>query len=106
MADYARAKGVTFVNHTFTSHLALSASMQAFAGLEDHRICEYPFQPKSLAVDFVATPLARDGNGEVAAPDAPGLGVGIDVAGMRPYLVETEITVAGRVLYRTPSLEG
>ena len=106
VADYARAKGVTFVNHTFTSHLALSASMQAFAGLEDHRICEYPFQPKSLAVDFVATPLARDGNGEVAAPDAPGLGVGIDVAGMRPYLVETEITVAGRVLYRTPSLEG
>ena len=29
VADYAVAKGVTFVNHTFTSHLALSASMQA-----------------------------------------------------------------------------
>ena len=105
VADYATAKGVTFVNHTFTSHLALSASMQAFAGLEDHRICEYPFQPKSLAVDFVATQILRDAQGEVAAPDAPGLGVAIDIAGMRPYLVETEITVGGQVLYRTPALE-
>ena len=105
VADYATAKGVTFVNHTFTSHLALSASMQAFAGLEDHRICEYPFQPKSLAVDFVATQIMRDAQGEVAAPDAPGLGVAIDIAGMRPYLVETEITVGGQVLYRTPALE-
>ena len=27
-------RGVTFVNHTFTTHLALSASLQPFAGLE------------------------------------------------------------------------
>jgi L-alanine-DL-glutamate epimerase-like enolase superfamily enzyme len=33
-ADYAAAKGVTYVNHTFTSQLALSASIQPFAGLE------------------------------------------------------------------------
>src|SRR6185295_3873870 len=32
-ADYAASKGVTYVNHTFTSHLALSASLQPFAGL-------------------------------------------------------------------------
>ena len=33
VADYAVAKGVTFVNHTFTSHLAaLSASLQPHAG--------------------------------------------------------------------------
>ncbi|MEO6874371.1 MAG: enolase C-terminal domain-like protein, partial [Opitutaceae bacterium] len=38
----AVARGVTFVNHTFTSHLALSASLQPFAGLEKDVICEYP----------------------------------------------------------------
>lgn len=27
VADYAVAKGVTYVNHTFTSHLALAASL-------------------------------------------------------------------------------
>ena len=45
------AKGVTYVNHTFTSNLALSASMQPFAGLEDHSICEYPTTLKQVAVD-------------------------------------------------------
>jgi L-alanine-DL-glutamate epimerase-like enolase superfamily enzyme len=104
VADYAAAKGVTFVNHTFTSHLALSASMQPFAGLAEHRICEFPFKPKPLSLDLVATPLGRDANGEIAAPDAPGLGVAVSVAGMRPYLVDVEIRVAGSVLYATPSL--
>jgi L-alanine-DL-glutamate epimerase-like enolase superfamily enzyme len=104
VADYAAAKGVTFVNHTFTSHLALSASMQPFAGLAAHRICEFPFKPKPLSLDLVATPLGRDANGEIAAPDAPGLGVAVSVAGMRPYLVDVEIRVAGSVLYATPSL--
>ena len=45
VADYAAARDVTFVNHTFTSHLALSASLQPYAGLERHRLCEYPFAP-------------------------------------------------------------
>ena len=105
VAEYAVAKGVTFVNHTFTSHLALSASMQAFAGLPDHRICEYPFQPKQLSIDFVATPMVRNAQGEVAAPDAPGLGVAVDTAGMRRYLVDVDITVGGRTLYVTPALD-
>jgi L-alanine-DL-glutamate epimerase-like enolase superfamily enzyme len=104
IADYAVAKGVTFVNHTFTSHLALSASLQPFAGLLDHRICEFPFQPKSLSVDFVATPLQHNGNGEIAAPDAPGLGIGINPAGMQKYLVNVDIKVAGKTLYATPKL--
>ena len=39
VADHAAAAGVTYVNHTFTSHLALSASLQPFAGLPDARIC-------------------------------------------------------------------
>ena len=104
VADYAVAKGVTFVNHTFTSHLALSASLQPFAGLLEHRTCEFPFQPKSLPGDFVATPLQRNGNGEIAAPDAPGLGIRINPAGMRNYLIDVEIKVAGTTLYETPRL--
>jgi L-alanine-DL-glutamate epimerase-like enolase superfamily enzyme len=104
VADYAVGKGVTFVNHTFTSHLALSASLQPFAGLADHRICEFPFHPKPLSVDFVATPLQRNRNGEIAAPDAPGLGIRINPDGMRDYLIDVEIKVAGKTLYATPPL--
>jgi L-alanine-DL-glutamate epimerase-like enolase superfamily enzyme len=39
VADHARRHGVQFVNHTFTSHLALSASLQPFAGSEGDSIC-------------------------------------------------------------------
>jgi L-alanine-DL-glutamate epimerase-like enolase superfamily enzyme len=104
VADRAAAKGVTYVNHTFTSHLALSASLQPFAGLVDHAICEYPVQLKPLATAFTADHIARDANGQIAAPDAPGLGVAIDWDGARRYLVDLEIKVGGCVLYRTPTI--
>ena len=103
VADLAQARGVTFVNHTFTSHLALSASLQPYAGLAEHRICEYPAAPKSLAVDLTATHLTPDRNGGVSAPDAPGLGVEIDGAAVRRYLVDAEIRVGGKILYATPA---
>ncbi len=104
VADYANVKGATYVNHTFTSHLALSASLQPFAGLRDHVICEYPVELKALARDLTDTRLDRDANGMVRAPDAPGLGVAVNLPAIKPYLVDTEISVNGKVLYRTPEL--
>src|SRR5688572_6813774 len=104
VADYAVGKAVTYVNHTFTSHLALCASIQPYAGLADHRICEFPAAPKPLALEFTANHLERDGNGAIAAPDAPGLGIDIEPEGIRKYLVDVEIKVAGRTLYATPAL--
>jgi L-alanine-DL-glutamate epimerase-like enolase superfamily enzyme len=104
VADYAAARGVTFVNHTFTSHLALSASLQPYAGLERHPLCEYPFAPKRLAFDLTTNHLTPNALGEVAAPDQPGLGMEIDAQRLRPYLQQVEITVNGRSLYRTPDL--
>ncbi len=104
VADYAATRGVTYVNHTFTSHLALCASIQPYAGLKDDVICEYPFAPKSVAFDMTETHLLPDGNGEIVLPDAPGLGIGMNVAGMARYLVDVEITVNGQMLYQTPKL--
>ncbi|MGB3329597.1 MAG: mandelate racemase/muconate lactonizing enzyme family protein [Thermomicrobiales bacterium] len=104
VAAYARSRGVTYVNHTFTSHLALSASLQPFAGSEHDRICEYPVAPKSLALDVTSTHIERDADGLIHVPEAPGLGMTLDLEAARPYLVETEIRVRGQVLYRTPEL--
>lgn len=103
VADYAVAHGVTYVNHTFTSHLALSASMQPFAGLAEHHICEYPAAPKALAVEMTRNHLLPDANGQVSAPDAPGLGMAIDDEAVHRYQVDAEIRVAGRTLYRSPA---
>jgi L-alanine-DL-glutamate epimerase-like enolase superfamily enzyme len=104
VADYAAARSVTYVNHTFTSHLALCASLQPYAGLEDHVICEYPFTPKSVAWDMTETHLTHDANGEVSVPEAPGLGIAVDTKGMAKYLVDVEISAKGKLLYRTPKL--
>ncbi|MBL8588405.1 MAG: mandelate racemase/muconate lactonizing enzyme family protein [Methylobacteriaceae bacterium] len=102
VADHARARGVTYVNHTFTSHLALSASLQPYAGFEECEICEYPVKPKPVATAFCGTPLAPGAEGAVRAPERPGLGVDVDLAAARPYLLDIEIRVGGRRLYATP----
>jgi L-alanine-DL-glutamate epimerase-like enolase superfamily enzyme len=104
VAEVAQARAVTYVNHTFTSHLALSASLQPYAGLERHEICEYPAEPKPLALAMTRSHLRPDARGLVQVPDAPGLGLNVDTAGLRPYLVDTEIRVGRRTLYRTPLL--
>jgi L-alanine-DL-glutamate epimerase-like enolase superfamily enzyme len=104
VADYAATKGVTYVNHTFTSNLALSASLQPYAGLQSHVICEYPTELKRLAVAMTKNHLERDAAGDLRAPDAPGLGIEPDLEGIGPYLVDAEIRVAGKVLYQTPKL--
>ncbi len=105
VADYAHRQGVTYVNHTFTSHLALSASLQPFAGLADHTICEYPVEPQPLAVEMTREHILPDTNGEIRLPEGPGLGISPDLQALHKYLVDAEIRVGGKVLYRTPSLE-
>ncbi len=104
VADYAVSKGVIYVNHTFTSSLALSASLQPFAGLELHEICEFPTELKSLAKSMTKNRILPDQSGLLHVPDAPGLGIEPDLAGIAPYLVEVEIRVRGEPIYTTPLL--
>lgn len=106
IADYACARGITFVNHTFTSHLALSASLQPYAGLADHTIAEYPFAPRALGLAITSNCIIPDGEGLIRVPEAPGLGMTIDATALKPYLRDVEIKVGGRTLYRTPALDG
>jgi L-alanine-DL-glutamate epimerase-like enolase superfamily enzyme len=104
VADLARARGVTFVNHTFTSHLALSASIQPYAGIESDIICEYPVEPKQLAVDITKEKILPDTNGMIHVPDKPGLGLTVDTQKLIPYLVDIEINVKGNTIFKTTSL--
>jgi L-alanine-DL-glutamate epimerase-like enolase superfamily enzyme len=104
VARYAEAAGVTFVNHTFTSHLALSASLQPFAGTASDRLCEYPVEAKALARQATTSHLELTADGTVSAPEAPGLGLEVDLDALQPYLVDVEITVGGTTLHTTPAL--
>lgn len=101
VADLAASRGITYVNHTFTSDLALSASLQPCAGLSDHELCEFPFSPKPLAQELSATHLLREADGYLSLPDEPGLGVHINPAAVRKYLVDVEIRAKGTLLFKS-----
>lgn len=103
VADYAQRRGVRFVNHTFTTPLALSASLQPYAGREADELCEYPVAPSALARAFARTPIVPDGDGRIALPEGPGLGIEPDRRALKEYLVEVEIRVGGRTLLTSPS---
>jgi len=104
VAEYAARKDVRFVNHTFNSDLALSASLQPFAGNAKDDICEYPVERKLIGESLVKDRIARDADGMVWAPEAPGLGLEPDEDTIRRFLVDVEIKVAREVLYRTPEV--
>jgi L-alanine-DL-glutamate epimerase-like enolase superfamily enzyme len=101
VADYAAQRNVFFVNHTFTTHLALSASIQPYVGLKDHELCEYPFDPSPLGRDFSRTKLSPDKTGMISVPDRPGLGVEPDLTALEKYALDVEIKVAGKNIFKS-----
>ncbi|MGE4179246.1 MAG: mandelate racemase/muconate lactonizing enzyme family protein [Limisphaerales bacterium] len=106
VARHAELAGMQFVNHTFTTSLALSASLQPYAGLSRHRYCEYPFAPSSLALELTRTRLLPDPQGLLRPPEAPGLGLEPDPAALRRYAVDYRIEVGGKTLASSPTPEG
>ncbi len=104
VADYAARRGVQFVNHTFTTDLALSASVQPYAGLESHVLCEFPSEPSTLAQEFSVTKLIPDTEGRIHLPEAPGLGIEPDQTALSKYLVPVEIRVGENLIFKTTPL--
>ena len=104
VAGYADRQGAFFVNHTYTSHLTLSAALQAYAGLERHNLCEYPMDQSSLSWAVCGNHLELDADGMVRLLEEPGLGIALDLEAVKKYLVDLEIRFGHTVLYRTPEL--
>jgi L-alanine-DL-glutamate epimerase-like enolase superfamily enzyme len=104
VAQHAVKRGVQFVNHTFTSHSALAASMQPFAGLKDFWLAEYPMEPKALCVEMNKNKIEIQSDGMIQVPERPGLGIDFDTETIKKYLVDVEIKVSGKTLYKSPNI--
>ncbi len=104
VADYAAAKSVQFVNHTFTTSLALSASIQPYAGLRRHEFCEFPTESSQLAQELTTTRLTPDSAGLIRLPEAPGLGLEPDLSKLKKYALDVQIIAGGRKLFASPAL--
>jgi L-alanine-DL-glutamate epimerase-like enolase superfamily enzyme len=100
----AEARGVTYVNHTFKSHLSLAASIHVFASVERFRLLEYCMGGSPLSTGLVQDPLDRDGEGLVRVPEKPGLGVTVNLETVKKFLHPVRIELAARVLFKQPSL--
>ncbi len=91
IARYAEARSVAYVNHTFTTPLALSASLQPYAGLKSATFCEFPVEASVLATNVTLESLGIDDDGLVHLPDRPGLGMTPDPVIIRQFLQPVEI---------------
>lgn len=101
VADAAAAQGVTYINHTFTSNLALSASLQPYAGVELAELCEFPVATRELAARLTVETITPDENGMINLPEGPGLGVQVDLATVKAYHRDVEIRVNSETLFRS-----
>jgi L-alanine-DL-glutamate epimerase-like enolase superfamily enzyme len=99
IARYAEAHSATYVNHTFTTPLALSASLQPYAGLAEHHLCEYPTESSALAQHLIVEAIRPDADGLIHIGDRPGLGVTPNPATLRKYLRPVEIRVGEQDRY-------
>ena len=98
----AEARGVTYVNHTFKSHLSLAASLHVFASVERFRILEYCVGGSPLATELVNERLERGADGLVRIPERPGLGVTVNLATLKKYLYPVKIELAAKTIFRQP----
>ncbi|MDQ0726728.1 mandelate racemase/muconate lactonizing enzyme family protein [Microbacterium sp. W4I20] len=98
-------RGATYLNHTFTSHLALSASLQPYVGDATSTWCEYPLDSQPVSRDLTVETLAVDADGLVRVPDSPGLGLTINKEVVGRYAVNVEITIDGDSVFRSPFIE-
>ena len=95
----AQQEGVTFVNHTFKSHLQLAASLHVHGGVERFQFLEYPDTPSPLARDLTTHRILRGDDGLVRVPDAPGLGIEVDLDTVRKYLKPMRIEIDGQLVF-------
>ncbi|MBI4305145.1 MAG: mandelate racemase/muconate lactonizing enzyme family protein [Chloroflexi bacterium] len=98
----ARELGLTYVNHTFKSHLQLAASIHVHAGIEQFRYLEYPAGGSPLILGLTApTGLPVNQKGMVDCPENPGLGVDVNLETVRKYQRQVRIEIDGKVLFES-----
>ena len=93
ICKFAEKNKVQYVNHTFTSHLQLSSSIQPYASSSFSIYAEYPMQLKSLAWDITENHIIKDDDGMINLPQDVGHGMKINQKALEQYNVDVEIYV-------------
>ena len=84
IAMHAYDHSILFVPHGWNTAIGLAADLQLVAAVPTARWVEY-ITPAPYIEDLVAEPFTLDGEGLLAIPEKPGLGVEWNSAGVKAY---------------------
>ena len=97
--DFAEKNNVQYVNHTFTSHLQLSASLQPYAYSSNSLYAEFPQQLKSLAWDLTENHITMNDDGYIDIPSGVGHSMKINQKALEDYKVDVEIYINNEKIF-------
>ncbi|HEV3164607.1 MAG TPA: mandelate racemase/muconate lactonizing enzyme family protein [Isosphaeraceae bacterium] len=88
IASMAADRGLPVVNHGFTTYLNVAAALHFLASIPNTLgLLEFVVEEGTTLRHFISQPI-RTVNGRVAVPDAPGLGIELNEAGVQKYRVD------------------
>jgi len=82
-------RGLEFTPHTWTNGIGFLVNLHAFAAYPERQLLEYPFEPPGWVPEgrdaILEEPIGVIGDGTIAIPQEPGLGLEIDPKKLRRY---------------------
>lgn len=97
----AKKHEAIYVNHTFKSHLSLSAALSVFAGEPSAIWLEYCDTGSPLIRNMVDNPLNLDAKGLVRLHEQPGLGMNLCLDSMKEFSRQVTIAIDGKPITKT-----
>jgi L-alanine-DL-glutamate epimerase-like enolase superfamily enzyme len=89
LADLTLRRNRWFSPHTWTNGIGVLANLHVCCGVGGGPFLEYPYDPPGWTLErrdfMLASPLTIDGDGCLAVPDGPGLGIELDEDAVAHY---------------------
>jgi L-rhamnonate dehydratase len=87
VAQMVRQRGKRLVPHGYKTNLLIATNLQFLAQHQAEEMCEYSTSESPLRWELTKERFPIAGDGTVAVPDGPGLGVSLDPAAIQKYRV-------------------
>lgn len=89
IAGMAEAAGLVLNPHTWTNGIGFAANLQLMGAIPNCTFCEFPYDPPGWTPEgrdaMLARPFDIDDEGCVRLPEAPGLGIEVDMEKVRAH---------------------
>ena len=89
IAGMAEAAGIVLNPHTWTNGIGFAANLQLMGAIPNCTYCEFPIEPPGWVPEardaMLAQPFDIDDEGFVPLPEAPGLGIEVDMEKVRAH---------------------